>query len=95
MSNISKVYRIAMPLTNQGSEDYDSFYHAFPTVGRQNPAGNWTWVHKHDELEWEICTHGNHLICLTEFSTREEAEEAEQSGYELLSEYGYFKEEED
>ncbi|QQO38378.1 hypothetical protein VPG01_020 [Vibrio phage VPG01] len=93
MSNIQQIFRVQMMLGNKGQEDFETFYNNF-SKDSQYSAGRHEFYIEYMGNEWWVCTHSNHLCCVTEFSTIEAAQEAEQEGFEILSSYGYWKEEE-
>lgn len=94
MANITQFFRVALLLSNGEGQSEDRFFENFENATMYRHADR-KFIYKYDELEWEYCTQGCHLICLAEFSTLEEAEAAEQSAFEILSDFEYFDSEED
>ncbi|QDF14806.1 hypothetical protein PONTUS_181 [Vibrio phage Pontus] len=93
MSNIQQIFRVQMMLANDATQDYDTFYSNFEKDSQYSAAKREFFI-EYMGNEWWVDTFSNHLCCVTEFNTIEAAEEAELEGYELLSSYGYWKEEE-
>ncbi|QIG66474.1 hypothetical protein CHAZLY21_183 [Vibrio phage Chazly21] len=93
MSNIQQIFRVQMMLGNKGQEDYDTFYSNFEKDSQYSAGRNEFYI-EYMGNEWWIDTFSRHLCCVTEFSTIEAAQEAEQEGFEILASYGYWKEEE-
>ena len=91
--NIVQVFRVQLILGNEGEEQYAVFYENFDAASKYRPAEREFYVTREGN-DWYVCTHSAHLICTTEFTIVEAAEEAEQQAIDLLSEFGYWKEEE-
>ena len=94
MSNIQQIFRVQLLLVNCEGQNVDRFYDNFENATKYRHAER-AFIYEYDHLEWEFCTHSSHLICRNEFNTIEEAEAAEQSAYDILSDFEYFDREED
>lgn len=86
MSNITTVFKVAL-LLDQG-QDLERAFEEFFKVGTYTKAEGWHLVR---ENKWDLCSHSNHLICKSEFTSYENAKKAEEEAFDILSELGYWK----
>lgn len=94
MANIKQIFRVELLLANCEGQSADRFFDNFENATKYRHADR-TFIYEYDHLEWEFCTHSNHLICRNEFHTIEAAEAAEHSAFDILSNFEYFDSEED
>lgn len=94
MSNIEQIFRVQLLLSTGEGQNADRFFDNFENAATYRLAEH-AFIYEYDHLEWEFCIHSNHLICRNEFRTIEDAEAAEHSAFDILSEFEYFDTEED